>query len=326
MSITRKTLAAAAALAIMAGAAQAEEIALQLAWLPNAASAGEIVALKKGFFSEAGLEVTLLPGGPGSNPVQEVLSGTADVAIAYAPQIMYAAARGLPIKSFAASFQKAPLSFYSLGDSNITSVADWKGKRVGASQSAAPQIAVLLDDAGLTMDDITFVQAQVPGLLQDQVDIIAAWPTNVAQIAPITTHASGYNEQSIWDNGLQFQSNYYIATEATLDGDADMLKAFLAAVDKGWSYAADNPEEAVALMKEVAPALEADKEALALDVIVSDFVFTEETVTHGFGNIDPDRWQRTLDRYRKLGELDTALNSADVFDASILDGVERSKR
>lgn len=104
--------ATAAAVAVLAApitaAAQNKELTVKLAWLPNAATAGEIVALQKGYFSDAGLDVTLLPGGPGDNTIQDLLGDTAQVAIGYAPQIMYAAERGLPVISFGASFQKAP--------------------------------------------------------------------------------------------------------------------------------------------------------------------------------------------------------------------------
>lgn len=303
--------------------ADTRDFTLQLGWLPNAASAGEIIALQNGYFAEAGLNVTILPGGPSANTIQELMSGTADVAIGYAPQIMYAVDKGLPLASFGAAFQKAPLTFYSLADKNITSVAAWKGMRVGAGQSAAPQIAVLLDNAGLTPEDITHVQANVPALMQDQVDIVAAWPTNVAQIGPILSHEGGHNTQTIWDNGLQFQSNYYVATTDTLADDAKTLEAFLGAVDRGWAWVADNRDEALAILLDYAPALQADREAPALGIIIDDYIYTDETATNGFGHVSAARWQDTLDRYAKLGEISADITAADVHTGAILDAVER---
>ncbi len=331
MTITRALLRVVAmALAAISFAipvsAASKDVTLQLAWLPNAASAGEIIALNKGFFDEVGLNVTILPGGPSANTIQEVLSGTAEIAIGYAPQIMYAADKGLPIISFGAAFQKAPLTFFSLGEKNITSVADWKGMRVGANQSSAPQIAVLLDNAGLTLDDITHVQGRVPALLQDQVDIVATWPTNVADIALIVDHPGGYNAQSIWDNGLQFQSNYYIALKETLQNEGDMLNAFMAAVDKGWAWTADNQAEAVDILVEFAPALQVDKETPSLAVIIEEYIYTDETLESGFANVSRDRWQQTLDRYAALGEVKDSLTADDVHDGSVLAAVPRTKR
>lgn len=156
--------------------AQARKIKVQLPWLPNASNAGEIVALRKGFFAGKGLEVELLPGGPSANPSQDLVAGAVDIAIGYAPEIMYGSSRGLPLRSFAAAFQKAPLTYYSLGEANIKSVADWKGKRVGGSPTGIPQVKAVLRHAGLTFEDITYVQAQVPALMQGPVDGSEAGP------------------------------------------------------------------------------------------------------------------------------------------------------
>lgn len=327
------SLTSAAAVATIAAVSQMSSaeatdkvVKFQLAWLPNAAAAGEIVALEKGFFKDKGLDVEILPGGPSTNTVQETLAGVATIAHAYAPQIMYAADKGLPIKSFGASFQVAPLTFYSLGETGVESVADWKGKRIGASQTGLPQVKALLDHSGLSIDDITFVQAQIPALMQGQVDVVASWPTNLATLEPITSHPGGYNTQSIWDNGLQFQSNYYIATTETIENDSATLAAFLEAVDMGWSYVADHPEEAIEIVTATAEGLRPEAEMAALKVTLDGgYIYNEDTVEHGFANVDKDRWQRTLDLYAKIGEIGE-LKTDDVFDSSILDQTELTKR
>ncbi|GAA4111062.1 ABC transporter substrate-binding protein [Aminobacter aganoensis] len=333
--ISRRSLLAAASIMPLASLglggvvpahAQQKQVKLQLAWLYNAASAGEIVALKKGYFTEKGLDVEILPGGPNSNTVQEALSGVAQIATTYAPEIMYGANQGLPIKTFGAAFQKAPLTFYSLGEANIKTVADWKGKRIGAGQGATAQVKAVLDHSGLKFEDITFIQAQIPGLLQDQVDVVASWPTNVAQNAPVLQHAGGYNTQSIWDNGLQFQSNYYIARTDLIESDSDMLAKFLEACDKGWAYAADNPEEAIDMVASMSSAIEKDKELASLKVIVADFIYTDETREHGFANISKDRWNATLQTYARIGEIKPELTADDVFDDRVLVAAQRTKR
>lgn len=329
--LSRREFVGAGAMALaMAGigvrtARAATKLTVQMAWMPNASTAGEIVALQKGFFSSRDLDVTFLPGGPSANPIQELLGGAADLAIAYAPQVMYAIDRGLPLTSIFATYQRAPLTFYSLKETGIATIADWKGKRIGANQDALPQLKAVLEHNGMVMDDITVVQAQVPALMQGQVDAIASWPTNVAQLSPIASHPGGYNTQTIWDNGLQFQSNYYVARKDALAGQTDVIVAYLEALDEGWAFAADNPEETVAILKEYAPALEADKERDSL-VVTLDYIYTDETKTDGFANVSKARWQQTLDTYSRIGELSKPLTADDVFDGSILAAAKRSRR
>ena len=314
---------------LVPGAALAEnrKIKLQLAWLADNGSAGEVTALKMGYFAEKGLDVEILPGGPGSNTVQETVSGTADIAISYAPPLMYAANRHIPVKSFAASFQVAPLTFWSLGETDITSVSDWKGKTVAAGKGASAQIKALLHNVGLGMDDITFIDGRIPALMLGQADVAAAWPTNLTELQPLFAHPGGYNAQRIFDSGLEFQSNYYIAKIETIENDSDMLIAFLEAVDKGWSYAADHPEEAISYVAEMNEALNQANEVEALKVSLDGgFIYNDETLEYGFGNVDPDRWQRTLDLFAAIGEIDDSLTADDVLDNRVLDAAMRTKR
>ena len=66
--------AAAGALLMSGSAAMAEAVKLQLKWATQAQFAGYYVAAAKGFYKDAGLDVTILPGGPDINP-QQVLAG-----------------------------------------------------------------------------------------------------------------------------------------------------------------------------------------------------------------------------------------------------------
>ena len=306
--------------------AATRDINYQISWFLTEAYIGEVVAVNKGYFAERGLNPTIVPGGPSVNAIQDVLGGQAEVCIGYAPQIMYAANKRLPIKCVAAIFQKAPLSFYSFADKNIKSIKDWKGLRVGANASGLPQVKAILAHHGLSIDDITFVQSGVPGLLQDQVDIVGAWPTNIAQIQSIVDNGGGYNAQSIWDNGLQFQSNYVIALQETIENDTEMLVNLVEAIDAGWLYAADNRDEALDILVSEVPALDRELAAQSVQLMFDSYIYTDETLEHGFGNVSADRWTRTLDTYKKLGEIRSDLTAEDVFDDRVLKAAKRTNR
>ena len=73
--------AAAGALLMSGSAAMAEAVKLQLKWVTQAQFAGYYVAAAKGFYKDAGLDVTIMPGGPDINP-QQVLAGDDRGAIA----------------------------------------------------------------------------------------------------------------------------------------------------------------------------------------------------------------------------------------------------
>jgi NitT/TauT family transport system substrate-binding protein len=85
----RKTLLAAAAMALVLGPAQAaDELTLQLKWVTQGQFAGYYVAQDKGFYEEEGLDVTIKPGGPDIAPPQVIAGGGADVIVDWMPSAL----------------------------------------------------------------------------------------------------------------------------------------------------------------------------------------------------------------------------------------------
>ena len=79
-----------AAMALVGGAAWAEDVTLQLKWVTQAQFAGYYVAKDKGFYEEEGLNVTILPGGPDVAPTQVIAGGGADVVVDWMPSALAA--------------------------------------------------------------------------------------------------------------------------------------------------------------------------------------------------------------------------------------------
>src|ERR1700738_3342411 len=75
----------------------ADPLAVQLKWLADAQSAGFYVAQEKGFYRQAGLDVTILPGGPDITPSEVLAAGKADVAVDWMPSALAARDKGAPI-------------------------------------------------------------------------------------------------------------------------------------------------------------------------------------------------------------------------------------
>ncbi|MDX1459303.1 MAG: ABC transporter substrate-binding protein, partial [Marinobacter sp.] len=69
-------------LSLFPALARSESVTLQLRWLHQFQFAGYYMALEKGYYRQAGLDVTLLEGGPQANrPIDEVLAGRADFGV-----------------------------------------------------------------------------------------------------------------------------------------------------------------------------------------------------------------------------------------------------
>ena len=118
-----------------ASAAALDEVRLQLQWAPQAQFAGYFAAQEQGYYEAAGLKVTMLDGGP--DVIPQAVGSAADgpeFTISWVPKVLQAR-EGTPasdLVDIAQVFQRSGTLSVSWKDSNITTPADFKGKKVGA--------------------------------------------------------------------------------------------------------------------------------------------------------------------------------------------------
>jgi NitT/TauT family transport system substrate-binding protein len=100
-------LATAAAFTLIAGAANAaDKVTFLTSWYAQAEHGGFYQAKATGLYEKAGLDVTIRMGGPQVNGLQLLLAGEGDIMMGYDFQVLNSIAKGLPVITIAASFQK----------------------------------------------------------------------------------------------------------------------------------------------------------------------------------------------------------------------------
>ena len=129
--------AAAMLVAGTVGAHAADKLTLQLKWVTQAQFAGYYVALDKGFYKKAGLDVTIKPGGPDVNPSQVIAGGGADVVVDWMPSALATREKGVPLVNIAQVYNKSGLELTCRKDSGVKTPADFKGKTLGVWTSLA---------------------------------------------------------------------------------------------------------------------------------------------------------------------------------------------
>ena len=113
---------------ITAQAVAAPKVSILLDWVPNTNHTGLFVALEKGFYKEAGIEVEIMEQSQGLALEQLVAAGKVDFGISSQEWATAAMAEGLPIVSVAAVIQHNTTAYASLKKSNITRPRDFQGK------------------------------------------------------------------------------------------------------------------------------------------------------------------------------------------------------
>ena len=85
------------------------DVTIQLKWLPQAQFMGYYVALDKGYYTEAGLNVTIVPGGGDISETTAVYTGQVDFGVTWVSNLIAANAGGMGLIEVAQVFQRSGL-------------------------------------------------------------------------------------------------------------------------------------------------------------------------------------------------------------------------
>lgn len=293
------------------------QLALQLGWFANSQMAGDFTAIGKGYFREVGLDVKIVPGGPSIDPVGVVASGSVPVGnVASIGVLVAGRSRGVPLKAFAAAFQRHPFAFFFLRGSGIKTPADFAGKTIGIQATARPLLDAVLAKYKVPRDkvNVIIIGGTTTPLLTGQADVVTGWVINYAQNLPIQGRADHF---LLWDLGIRMYAYTYFTTDAVFNARKDVLTRYVAAAAKGWLYAKDNPDEAVDYVMKNASGLERDMEIPTWKVSIP-YMSSIATRQHGWGYMDPQVWDALSDTYFSLDQMPRKVPHEEVMTNEIV--------
>ncbi|TCR64775.1 NitT/TauT family transport system substrate-binding protein [Bosea sp. BK604] len=289
-------------LSFEAGAQGRTAVNMQIGWITGGNQIGEICAKAMGFYEAEGLDMRIQAGGPNIDGVAVVASGRYEVGqVSSSPSLMLAASQDVPVVCFAAGCQKHPYTFYSLKKNPVREPKDFIGKKVGIQSTGIILLRALLAQNKIPEKEVTIIPigADMSPLLTGQVDVVTGWETNTTALKVLGPDRVG---MTLWDAGVKLYALPYYATAETLKSKGDLVAKYLRASGKGWAYAHENRDQAVALLVKEYPNLVAADERAALDVMLS-FSFGPQTKADGWGTMDPAVWQEQIDLHAALGQF-----------------------
>lgn len=293
-------------------------VSMRLQWFPQYQSAGYIVAKVKGYYAEAGLDVTINPGGPDFVALPLVAGGSDSFGSTGADTILIAREKGIKVVSLATWFQASPVGFMVHSDAGINGPHDFVGRSVGMfyGDNVETEYRALLAAAKVDRTQIK----EVPGdfnlapFLNRQVDV---WPVYITD-QPNQARKQGAEVTLILarDYGVQLMGDVLFTTEDFARRNPNTVQAFVSATLRGWDYAINNVDETVRLIADY-------NKDLAPDQLAFEGAETVKLLRYGVGATCPgwhDRkvWEAELQLLNELAivktpvALDAATNNSYV--------------
>ncbi len=223
-----------------------DKVSLIPQWIPQAQFAGYMVALDKGFYRDAGIDMTLLDGGPSKEPFGLLATGKATFCTDWLSNGIRQRAIGQQIVALAQVVQKSSLILVAKKNSGILEPKDFEGKRVGLWEGhfyLQPLMFFRKFDVNVNViPNFTSVGLFLKGAL----DAMSVMYYNEYH----TLIQNGLNHDELQtfflgEYGLNFPEDAIFTLESTYKKNPDLCKRFVDASLKGWRYAFSHREEAL---------------------------------------------------------------------------------
>jgi NitT/TauT family transport system substrate-binding protein len=279
------------------------KITVQLDWVAEPEHGGFYQAAARGFFREEGLDVTILPGGPGSHVKESVARGRVQIGQAGQIETLQQQAEGLPFVQFAAVFQDDPSGILVHADSSVRRFEDLNGKTIIA-RPEWPFLQFLQKKYGVKTNVVAqnFSVAAFLGNKEAlQQGYYIAEPYHI-------TKAGGKMPRflSTWDAG--FRTYAVLVTNKRFAREhPNELRAFTRAYIRGWrDYLEGNPQPAHNAMKKANGNNTDDFMMFSRKMIIDEKLVTGRDASGGpenIGRLDPKRFASLIAQLEEAGIL-----------------------
>ncbi len=292
-----------------------------LDWYPNAIHSFLYVAQEKGYFAEEGLNVTLTaPAGysdgltfPAAGKAQAGLYYMNDAAIGYADEDM-------DVEVIGAVTQETLSCMIALKDKQVTSPADFAGKKIGYSGGEAlkQKLLTTAKQAGLSEDDFELIDVGFDietAVTTGTVDAVAGGMIN-NEVVELRNAGYEIDYWSLEDYGVPREYDILIVVnKSSYEADPALYEGFLNACKKGFEDVKNDPEAGLDVLfaHEDAEnyALDRTMETESLDILLN----IEKESGVPFLSMSKDVWNTDIAWMLENGLLENSVDAGEFTTA-----------
>jgi ABC-type nitrate/sulfonate/bicarbonate transport system substrate-binding protein len=298
---------------------QLKTVKVSLVWLHQAQFAGVYTAIEKGFYHDVGLNVELEEFEYGKQLEEELVTGKTDFSIMHSVRMLEGVAKGLDIKAVATIYQTSPHAFISAADNAISKPQDLVGKTLGIkgdNHSGKLLYSVMLADLGISEADVTFKSldfstTELQDIVDGTVDMIDLYRTD--QVYRFVKNDVNYQLFPPEDFRFNMYGDVIATSGEMIKNDPETVQKFVDATLKGWKYALENQEEALAYTEQYITSKDYQDSAHNKFILENSTPLIKNDEFQIIGSMNGNRWTRLYNvmKANKLFEQD--FNIEDAF-------------
>lgn len=287
---------------------------LVLNWFAEPEHGGNFAAVAKGFYKDAGLNVTLMPGGPQVSSTQLVASGKAQFGMSNGDDILVARQEGIPVVAIATAFQKSPQALFYHKNSGIKDFGDLNSHKVYVASTASfwqyMKKKYKLDGA----QEMKYT-GELVSFMNDPNAVTQGYVTS--ETYTLMKNKVDFGILLNADSGYNIYAGVYFTTEKMIAEHPDQVKAFVEATVKGWDYYKTHSDEINPAIKEKNPEMDLDMMKFSAEKEM-DFAFGGDAATKGTGIMTAERWTELQKQLVDVGVLKSPESIDKAFTTKFL--------
>lgn len=221
----------------------AQKITFSPQWSAQSQFAGYYAALEKGFYDEAGLDVSIVHPSNSYFSINMLKDGTTDFITCELIQAMMASDKGIRLVNLLQTTQHTTLVLIS-HEKNISKMSDLAGRRIGTWKVGFSEIPYIIDkEHKLGVEWVKFINP-LNIYISRAIDATLGKSYNEG----ILFSMSGITPGSILrfsEMGYDYPEDGLYVSEAFFKKNPDVCRKFAEASRKGWEWVRNNRKEAV---------------------------------------------------------------------------------
>lgn len=292
------------------------KVSLHLNWFPEAEHGGFYTALLSGYYKEQGLDVNIIPGGPGTPVLQQVARGSVAFGISNADRVLLARSQEAQIIAVMAPIRKSPRCIMLHENSPIEKLEDIRDMTLimSASASFSHYVKYKLPLTGVKIVPYT---GNITSFLHNK---------NSAQQAyifsePFIAKSKGVAVKNIMvADALNFNpyTSILVTSQQYAAQNSEVVKKMALASRKGWLKYLESPQKT----NEYIHSLNREMSMEILEYGVEKLqplVFSELENREELGIMTKERWQTLLQQMHEAKMLNKeTINIEQVYTNSYL--------